>query len=71
MSMQATNAGTTRRHTFSLGQIWRRRIANAARKRRVRLEMAELSRLPRHRLRDMGLEDYAQPPEPSFPAHWR
>lgn len=46
-------------------------IETAAERWRTRREMAELSRLPRHLLRDMGLEQYAPPRDPAIPLQWR
>lgn len=59
MTAHALNAGGVSRDASSLVRNIGRWIADAARKRRIRREMAGLSRLPMRLLRDMGLERYA------------
>ncbi|MEX5727526.1 uncharacterized protein Ga0609869_000879 [Rhodovulum iodosum] len=71
MTMIYIHAGAARRHPSSIARALLDRLAKAAKRRRIRKEMKELSRLPRHLLRDMGLEQYASPDVPTFPNHWR
>lgn len=69
MTTHALNAGDVRRHASSLVRNIGRWMADAARERRVRREMAGLSRLPMHLLRDMGLERYAASGQPDSDTH--
>ena len=71
MTMHSTDAGGLPRHVPSIAQIIRHRIAGAAEKRRARLEMKRLSRMPRHLLRDIGLERYAAEGDPDHWHTWR
>ena len=71
MTTISIHAGAPRRHFSSIKGALRNRLAEAAKQRRIRKEMKELSRLPRHILRDMGLEHYAAPDVPAIPAGWR
>lgn len=64
MTMTSIHAGAPRRHPSRIATSLLNLMAEAAKRRRIRKEMRELSRLPRHRLRDMGLEQYAEPPDP-------
>ena len=66
MTMISIHAGGPRRQPSSIATLLRNLLAEAARRRRIRKEMKGLSRLPRHLLRDMGLEHYAAPPEPTI-----
>lgn len=47
---------------------WR---AQMRQRRRLRRELKDVSRLSRHLLRDIGIEDYADLPEPEIPANRR
>ena len=71
MTMISIHAGARRRPPSSIAMALLDRLAEAAKRRRIRREMKELSRLPRHLLQDMGLEQYAAPDEPVIPHHWR
>ncbi|WP_350158926.1 hypothetical protein [Roseovarius sp.] len=70
MTMISIRSGARRRDLERLAQFLRRRLEVARERRRVSREMAELSHLPRHLLRDMGLEEFARPRERSLPPHW-
>jgi uncharacterized protein YjiS (DUF1127 family) len=71
MTMISIHAGAPRRQPGSIARALRNHMAEAAKRRRIRKEMKELSRLPRHLLRDMGLEQYASPDVPTISNHWR
>lgn len=71
MTMISAHAGATRRHPSSIARALLDLLEEAAKQRRIRREMKELSRLPRHLLRDMGLEQYAAQDAPTIPHHWR
>ena len=70
MKIDTSLVGAIRRRSPGIGQIIRNWIADFTKRRRLRREMAELSHLPRHRLRDMGLEEYAQPRKPEYRSRW-
>ncbi|WP_430448830.1 hypothetical protein [Rhodophyticola sp.] len=70
MTMISIHAGAPRRPPSSIAKALRDRLAEAAKRQRIRKEMKELSKLPRHLLRDMGLEQYAAPREPTINIHW-
>ncbi len=70
MTMISIHAGATRRHPSSIARDLLDRLAEAAKRRRIHKEMKGLSHLPRHLLRDMGLEQYAAPDVPTLPNHW-
>ena len=70
MTTISTHAGAPRRHPSSIATLLRNLMAEAARRRRIRNEMKGLSRLPRHILRDMGLEQYAAPRDPAIHHAW-
>jgi uncharacterized protein YjiS (DUF1127 family) len=65
MTMISIHAGAPRRRSSSIARALRNQMAEAAKRRRIRKEMKELSHLPRHMLRDMGLEQYAAPDSPT------
>lgn len=71
MTMTSTHVGAPRRKPSSIAKTVRDLLEEAAKRRRIRREMNELSRLPRHLLRDMGLEQYAASEEPTIPNHRR
>jgi uncharacterized protein YjiS (DUF1127 family) len=71
MTMISIHAGAARRHPSSIARALLDLLAEAAERRRIRKEMKELSKLPRHLLRDMGLEQYAAPDVPTILNHWR
>tara|TARA_R110002049_G_scaffold305535_1_gene502476 strand:+ start:12013 stop:12228 length:216 start_codon:yes stop_codon:yes gene_type:complete len=71
MTMISIHAGAARRHPSSIARALLDRLAEVAKRRRIRRDMKGLSRLPRHLLRDMGLEHYAAPDDPAIPHHWR
>lgn len=70
MYTEIIHSGARRRKSSGVARMIHRWIARAAEHSRMRRDMAELSRRPRHLLRDMGLEDYAAPPEPHRPPYW-
>jgi len=69
--MVAIHAGAPRRQPWSNAKVLLNRLAEAAKRRRIRKEMEELSHLPHLLLRDMGLERYAARDVPTIPNHWR
>lgn len=71
MTMISSDIGAPHRHYPGIARGVRRRIARARQEHRERRMMAELSQLPAHVLKDIGLEDYAQPREPTDPRAWR
>lgn len=71
MTMISIHAGAPRRHPSSIARALLDRLAHAAKQRRIRQEMKELSKLPRSLLRDMGLEQYARPDVPTISEIWR
>ena len=71
MTMISIHAGAPRRQPPSLSRALLDLLAEAARRRRKRMEMTELSRLPHHLLRDMGLERYAALDVRTISNHWR
>lgn len=71
MTMISIHEGAPRRHPSGTAKALLDRLAEAARRRRIRKEMKGLSKLPRHLLRDMGFEQYAAPDDPAILHHWR
>jgi uncharacterized protein YjiS (DUF1127 family) len=71
MTMISNHAGAPRRPPSNIARALLDRLAEASKRRRIRREMKELSQLPHHLLRDMGLERYAAPKVPAIPHHWR
>jgi uncharacterized protein YjiS (DUF1127 family) len=71
MTMISIHAGAPRRQPGSIAVALLDRLAEAAKRRRIRKEMKELSLLSHHLLRDMGLDQYAAPNDPAVPHHWR
>jgi uncharacterized protein YjiS (DUF1127 family) len=69
--MISIHAGAPRRQPSSIAKALLNLLAEAAKRRRIRKEMKELSKLPHHLLRDMGLEKYVAPNVPTIPIHWR
>lgn len=63
MTATLTNVGAGRRWLSRAAEDMSRWLANAKERQRVRREMAALSHLPRHLLRNMGLEEYAAVPD--------
>ncbi len=70
MPIISIHAGAPRRQSLGIARALRKRLAEAAKRRRIRKEMKELSHLPRHILRDMGLEHYAAPDVPTISNYW-
>lgn len=70
MTMISVNAGAHRRKSPSIANALLRWRAQASERWRIRMEMKELSRLSPHLLRDMGLEEYAAPREPTIQMPW-
>ncbi|QAX28414.1 DUF1127 domain-containing protein [Leisingera sp. NJS204] len=64
MTAISTNVGAGRRWLSSVVEDINGWIANAKERRRIRHEKRALSHLPNHLLRDIGLEQYAVPPDP-------
>ena len=71
MTMTSIQSGAPRRPASSIARALLDRLAEAAKRRRIRKKMKELSRLPHHLLRDVGLEQYGAPDDPAIPHHWR
>jgi uncharacterized protein YjiS (DUF1127 family) len=71
MTTTSILAGAARRHPSSIARALLDRLAEAAERRRIRKEMKVLSKLPRHLLRDVGLEHCAAPDVPTISNHWR
>jgi len=71
MTMISSNAGAGRRRVPRIAVDIRRWVESAGERRRVRREMRELSQLPDHLLRDMGLEQYAAPRDAAVLLIWR
>ena len=71
MTMISLNAGAGRRRISRIADDVRRWVESAGKRRRIRREMRELSRLPDHLLRDMGLEHHAAPRDAAVPLFWR
>ncbi len=71
MTTTFSNVGAGRRRISRFAHGLRKWLEDADEKRRIRREMEELSRLPEHLLRDMGLERYAVPRDPAIPHHRR
>jgi len=71
MTMTSIQSYARRRQPSSIAKTLLDRLAEAAKRRRIRREMRALSQLPHHLLRDMGLEQYAAPDDPATPNHWR
>lgn len=59
MTTISNHAAAPRRQPPSIAKALLNRLAEAAKRRRVRRGMQELSQLPRHVLRDIGLEHHA------------
>ncbi|MEL6799226.1 MAG: DUF1127 domain-containing protein [Pseudomonadota bacterium] len=71
MTRISIHAGAPLGHPSSIARVLLDRLAKAAKRRRNRRGMKELSQLPRHLLRDMGLEHCAAPDAPTISNHWR
>ncbi|WP_166486185.1 DUF1127 domain-containing protein [Jannaschia sp. CCS1] len=71
MTMISSTAFPRRRPFFSIAQHALKWVSATAEKRHLRSQRAELSHLPKHLLRDMGLEHYATPHDPLIPPRWR
>jgi uncharacterized protein YjiS (DUF1127 family) len=71
MTTISIHAGAPRRHPSGIERALLDRLAEAAKRRRIRKEMKELSKLSRHLLWDVGLEHYAAPDVPTISNHWR
>jgi uncharacterized protein YjiS (DUF1127 family) len=71
MTIYSTNAGNVRRHAPSLAQIVCNWLRKSAERRRLHLERIRLSRMPRHLLRDIGLEHLAAEDDPEPWRLWR
>lgn len=71
MTMISSNAGAGRRQVSRLADDFRLWAESAGERRRIRREMRELSQLPDHLLRDMGLEQYAAPRDAEVQLFWR
>lgn len=71
MARISTNHGAERRRAPDIARSLRRWIATARERRRIRRDIAELSRLPVHLLRDMGLEHHAAPRDSVLPHRWQ
>ncbi|WP_412105156.1 DUF1127 domain-containing protein [Sulfitobacter sp. D35] len=71
MTMISSNAGAGRRRGSRIADDFRRWVESAGERRRIRREMRELSHLPDHLLRDMGLGQYAAPHDNAVPLLWR
>jgi len=71
MTLISIHAGAPRRHPLNIARALRNRLEDAAKRRRIRRELKELSQLPHHLLRDIGLEQHAAPEVPAIPRHWR
>ncbi len=70
MTVISVNAGARRRTSSSIVKALLHWSAQARERRQIRREMRELSRLPLHLLRDMGMEQYAAPREPTIQMPW-
>ena len=70
MTMTSIRVGASRRPPSGIAGALLELLASAAERRRIRKELKELSRLPRHLLRDVGLEHYAEPVLPAKPNNW-
>ena len=70
MTVISVEGGTRRRKSPSIMNALLRWLAHARKRRRMRKEMRELSRLPSRLLRDIGLEQYGAPREPSIQNPW-
>lgn len=70
MTMISIHAGAPRRKTSGFAKALLNLLAEAARRRRIRREMKELSKLSHHLLHDMGLEQCAAAREPTITIHW-
>ena len=64
MTAVSTDVGTGRRRLSGFAEVVTRWIANAKERRRLGYERRALSQLPDRVLRDLGLEQYAKPPDP-------
>lgn len=64
MTAVLTNIGAGGRWLFGIAEVATGWIANSEERKRIRRERRALSRLPNHLLRDVGLEQYAEPPAP-------
>ncbi len=64
MTAVLTNVGTGHRWLSSFAEVVTGRKANAKERERIRREKKALSQLPNHLRRDMGFEQYAEPPDP-------
>ena len=70
MTMITENAGLYRPRSQGVAEVIQRWIARAIEWRRIRKEMKALSKLPPAVLRDMGLERFAAPREPTMQNPW-
>ncbi len=59
------------RYRLGLAERLRDRITAISVRRQKCRELRELAQLPRHLLRDMGLEHYAPDPSPDVITFWR
>lgn len=71
MTMDSLHAGAVRRRPSGIAGALLGWLAEARERRRVHREMREISRLPYHLLRDLGLEQYSAPDDPALPHNWR
>lgn len=71
MSMISVHAGARRRHSLGLARILTIAIAHLRDRLRIRREMAALSDLSEHLLRNVGLEDHVDRRTRALPPHWR
>jgi len=70
MTMISIQSGARRRQPSSIEKALITLQAEAAKRRRIRKAMKELSQLHHHHLlRNMGLEQYAAPNVPTIPNH--
>lgn len=64
MTAVLTNVGIGRRWLSRFAEVVSGWIVNIREWQRLRHERRGLSQLPNHLLRDVGLEQYAEPPDP-------
>lgn len=70
MTAVLTNVGTGRRWLSNFAEVVTGWIVNTRERQRLRREKRALSQLPNHLLRDVGLEQYAKPPDPIIHHHF-